>query len=499
MTRRVLTSTLLVALAITLAITARATRRPMRYAIHVVPAEDRVLQLARAAGFDTVVCLFSWREIEPTRGEFHWQRPDEIVNAADYYGLDLVVRLDHHPAWASDAPFTINAPPDNIDDYAQFVYHVAERYRGRVLAYIIWNEPNLAIEWGGRQPSPEEYAALLREAYFAVKRADPAALVVSAGLASTNHNDAQAMDDRLFLEGMYRAGAQPHFDVLGAHPYGFGQPPDDPRGAHEGLNMARLEDLREIMVRHGDADKPIWATEMGWRVDGPPQETWQVVSRQEQAQYLVNAFEMAPRRWPWLELMAVWNLGGESDPQWEGYSLLEADGRPRPAYEALKRMRKGWSARELRFALRAAWEKAVQRWGRARVQILAQDAPFHLGDSDYSTPWRPLFGARHPSTRWEGTFYLRDPGVKPWKLTMVVMQSNVWNNRVWLNGRPLSPPLPTDDFSSTWVSVKWEVPPAWLRPGANQLAITIGQTLPLLQDVRFSWDDVQVKDIVLYR
>lgn len=473
--------------------------RQFHYAVHTLRANPQVLALARAAGFDTVVQLFSWREIEPTRGEFHWQYPDEVVRGAAYYGLDLVVRLDHHPAWASDAPLTLNAPPDDLEDYARFVRAVASRYRGRVRAYIIWNEPNLAREWGGRPPNPAEYVALLRVAHRAVKEADPEALVVSAGLAPTNHRDAEAMDDRLYLEGMYRAGARPFFDVLGAHPYGFGHPPDDPPGAHDGLNMWRVQDLRVVMERYGDGDKPVWATEMGWTVATGGEAAWQAVTPEQQAAYLVAAFTRARREWPWLTLMAVWNLDGGEHPEWGGYSLLDRDGTPRPAYEALRALDKGWDIPSPRELLTRAWEWVIDRWGHPQYPVLAEDVVVHLGDSQFPLPWVPLYGARNPSTVWRGTVYVRDPGRRPWQLTMRVMQSNVWGNYVWVNGVRLEPPMPREDFSGSWVSYTWEVPAGVLRPGPNEVTITINRTLPVLQDARFAWDDVQVKDIVLRR
>lgn len=33
----------------------------------------------------------------------------------------------------------------------------------------------------------------------------------------------------------------------------------------------------------------------------------------------------------------------------------------------------------------------------------------------------------------------------------------------------------------------------------NEIAVVIGRILPILQDLRFAWDDVQIKDIVLAR
>jgi hypothetical protein len=458
-----------------------------------------MLALARQAGFDTVVELFSWREIEPTRGQFHWQRPDEVVAGAGYYGLDLVVRLDQHPGWASPVTTALNAPPDDLADYVRFVSIVAARYRGRVKGYIIWNEPNLAIDWGGRPPDPAGYAAMLAAAYRAVKEVDPQALVVSAGLAPTNHQDDEAMDDRVFLEAFYQAGAKDTFDVLGAHPYGFGYPPDAPRGAHGGLNLARVQDLRDIMVRHGDSHKPVWATELGWTVDASGQDEWQTVSPEQQAEYLLGALQRARQEWPWLELVAVWNLGGHGHAEWSGYSLLDADGQPRPAYQALSALDKGWRASRPADALAAARRFFKTRWGRPRYPVLAPDAVIHLGDSDYTEPWMPLYGARNPSTRWEGLVYVPHPGSEPWKLSLRIMQSNVPANYVWVNGQRLEPDFPPEDFSGSWVSITREVPAGLLRPGPNQVAVTIGRTLPVLQDRYFSWDDLQIKDVVLWR
>lgn len=121
---------------------------------------------------------------------------------------------------------------------------------------------------------------------------------------------------------MYDAGAAAYFDVLGVHAYGFGYPPHDPHGAHEGLNLARIQDLRAIMLRHGDHG-PVWITEMGWTVQGNQHSVWQEVTRTQQAEYLVAALQRIREQWTWVELVTIWNFGGESSRAWGGYSLLE--------------------------------------------------------------------------------------------------------------------------------------------------------------------------------
>ncbi len=117
----------------------------------------------------------------------------------------------------------------------------------------------------------------LKAGYQAVKGADPRAWVVSAGLALTGDDTAAAEDDREYLDAMYRAGAAPYFDVLGAHPYGFGYPPDDLHGAHQGLNMARLAASARD---HGRTWRPGQA-DMGYRngLDGQRQRACGVAGR----------------------------------------------------------------------------------------------------------------------------------------------------------------------------------------------------------------------------
>jgi GH35 family endo-1,4-beta-xylanase len=356
--------------------------RPPIVAVHTLRADDEMLRLASEAGFDAVVQVFSWLEIEPTREEWHWEYPDFVVRAAEHHGLDLIVRLDGLPAWAAEPAMDSAAPPDNLDDYAVFAGTVAQRYRGQIKGYIVWNEPNLAKEWGGRPPDPATYTDMLRWAYKAIKAANPEATVVSAGLASTNHQDAEAMDDRAFLEAMYQAGAGDCFDALGAHPYGFAYPPDDPRGAHDGLNLVRLLDLREIMEAHGDGDKPIWVTELGWTTAGVGEGSWLTVTPQQQADYLTGAWRRA-REWPWLQVFTVWNLSQRMPLTDEkaGYSLLDESGEPKPAYHALQaELNQRWGHRLTRWAdrTRASLLGPVPRV----VNILAADEAVHLGDSE---------------------------------------------------------------------------------------------------------------------
>lgn len=455
-------------------------------AFHTLRADDEMLRLSREAGAGAVIQVFSWRELEPTRRQYHWEVTDQVVAGAEYYGLELIVRLDQTPTWLDSAGSGLNAPPRQVNEYRTFAAAVAGRYRGRIKAYILWNEPNLAAEWGGQPPSPVEYVALLRAGYEGVKAGDPGALVVSAGLAPTNNQDDTAMDDRRYLQEMYAAGAAPYFDVLSAHPYGFGLPPQAGLDENDGLVFGRLPALRRIMEANGDGHKPVWITELGWSV-GPPQPgLGGIVSEEEQARYLRAAFEQARREWPWVERFGVWNLARtEAADPFGGFSLLDEAGRPRPAYAALAEL--------------AAAGDIDPPPQPDVVPILAADVLIHLGDSDLPSPWWPLYGGRKPSLRWTGGFYLTEPPPPGTEATLIfeVMQSNELDNTVSINGRRLAPPLPQTDFTRTWFTVRRAVPAGWLQPGHNTVTFEVARLAPDLQHADFEWDDIQLRNVRL--
>jgi hypothetical protein len=327
---------------------------------------DRDLNLVKEAGFTWVKQEFAWREIEGSGpGVFDWNNADRVMDQIDAYGLNVIARVGVQPEWAGGA-FPQVGPPGDYRDFANFLHALATRYQGRIDAYQIWNEPTLAREWGDRSPDPVEYTELLKVAYQTIKSVDPDAYVISAGLAPTSRWDDVAMPDTLFIQGMYDAGAAPYFDLLGAHGAGYKTPPetdpsvvaDDPQlnnGDPSSRELRRIycfrhvEDLRAVMVANGDADKRVALLEFGWTTDHRPDSpyTWHAVGDEEQADYLVRAYEYARENWqPWIAVMSLIYM---PDSQWDkhdeqtywsviypGYPEL----RIRPAYMHLRDMPK---------------------------------------------------------------------------------------------------------------------------------------------------------------
>ena len=302
----------------------------------------QAVTLISQGGFRWVRQRFPWDQIEPVSDEYQWQPWDRIVAAVEDQGLSLIAVLERSPAWARASAGDSHAPPDDVADYVTFAATVAARYQGRIAAYQIWDQPNIWPYWGEQDIDPAAYAALLKAGYQAIKQADPRAVVLSAGLAPNVEPGGRNMSDVLFLDGMYRAGAKPYFDVLGAKPYGFWSGPEDRWVSPATLNFSRLILLRETMVQHGDGDKAVWAVEMGWNAlpeewTGPPS-PWGTDTEAKQADRLAGAIRRAREEWPWLGPIVLQHFhpaAPPDDPIW-GFALVAADGQPRLAYEVLQ-------------------------------------------------------------------------------------------------------------------------------------------------------------------
>ncbi|MDI3340668.1 MAG: hypothetical protein QJR03_09065 [Sphaerobacter sp.] len=315
----------------------------------------RTIDMVKGAGFNWVRIQIQWSEVERQKNQWDPLPIDRIVEQVEGTGVNILATIVKAPDWARD-PSGQRFLRD-YNDLAGFTHFLVERYGDKIDAWEIWNEQNLAAEVGGTV-RVEDYAEMLRAAYEGAKQADRSAIIVFGGLTPTGVNDPSvAIDDVQYLEAFYNLDNgryASYFDVLGIHVNATNHPPDkmvpDNPGEgqwadHPSFYFRRAEQLREVMAKRGD-DRPVWITEFGWTTanQAPGYEYGNDVSEQEQADYLVGAFQWAAEHWPWVRGMFVWNLNYSLivDPSDEKYpwSVLNADWSPRPAYEALRAMPK---------------------------------------------------------------------------------------------------------------------------------------------------------------
>ena len=354
------------------------------------------------------------------RQSFCWSQVDSRSSAAsyDWSSFDRILtplrsqpELEPVAVLMDDPPM----PPDDPDRFAAFAGAFARRYGERIDYYQIWDEPNLASSWGGGPVNPSAYADLLARAACAIRAADPGASILLAGLAPTTETGPQNLSEIRYLERLYQVGAAPSFDVVAAKLYGFDTGPEDRRVDESRLNLSRVVLLREVMVKHGDAGKAIWATQWGWNalpVDwaGAPS-IWGQTDEATQAAWSVKTLGRAREEWPWMGAMIIETLrpdklpagsdsGALENPRW-GFGLVAPDGNPRPVYRAL-----GEWARSLPaaapvggYVARNPWATYGSAW---RVGPLAADPPPPITSEDGPEASASTAGER-ATFRFEGT------------------------------------------------------------------------------------------------
>ena len=285
-----------------------------------------------------------WHQVEAQQGTYDWASLDTITEAMrPYEDLRLVLVIMNSPAWArpNSEPDNVTTPPDDPSALATFASALATRYGDLVDHYQVWDEPNLDDTWGEADPRPADYAALLCQAYPAIHGADARAMVIMGALAPTTEMSGQNIADWLYLDQLYTLDADQCFDAAAAKPYGFNTSPTDRTVRNEVLNFSRLILVREVMVKHGDGRKALWASQWGWN-SLPPDWTgqpsiWGQVTLEQQQAYAAEAMARVDREWPWLGGMITenWQPNAPADSAQWGYAILAPNGTPNALYTTL--------------------------------------------------------------------------------------------------------------------------------------------------------------------
>ncbi|MBA3944262.1 MAG: cellulase family glycosylhydrolase [Herpetosiphonaceae bacterium] len=286
---------------------------------------------------------------------------DAIVDSAHAAGVNVFLSVVAAPSWATSDGKNGMPSPNHFGDFASFLSRLAQRYQGKVQAFEIWNEQNYAVENGGNVKPASYYVDMLGAAYDALKAVDQNIIVVAGAPTPTATNRVDiAVDDLAYFDQMFsNQKFWDKSDVVGAHFSGTLNPPDAyaPNGPGPGWQgnsefyFTRAEELHQHMISSGHGDRQVWLTEFGWATKNvtPGYEYGQYNSLDQQAQYVKRAllrgrFDYAP----WIGGMFVWNLNfsvtaGQSfdlQDQSSGFSILNADWSPRPAYSAIQNMPK---------------------------------------------------------------------------------------------------------------------------------------------------------------
>lgn len=292
---------------------------------------------------------FDWGAIQADgSGIYDWTGTDRVVSAALGSRIKTLGIITYTPKWAQQTlcAGTFACAPDDPAAFGKFAGEVANRYAPQGLHHWeIWNEPNIVMFWKPK-PDVNSYVAILKSAYDSIKTIDPEAIVLSGGLSPAgdeNNNIAPIT----FIRTLYELDTTKDFDGIAIHPYSYPALASFPASWN---CWQQIETIRQLMLAHGDSNKPLWLTEYGAPTSGPgsSHDTTQLYPFTYGSDYMTeNAQEMLIRdalllfsqvKGPtgpffWYSLH---DNGTSRDTPENFFGLLRNDWSKKPAYDVLR-------------------------------------------------------------------------------------------------------------------------------------------------------------------
>ena len=199
-------------------------------------------QLLGELGAVWLLQTFYWDRIENKQGVFNFTWYDNFINTAKENGKKVIAVMAYGSPWTGDKDRYISN--ENIHHFLNFLSVVVNRYKGKVDAWQIWNEPNFMF-WNG---SDNEYFELSKLSAECIRETYPDAYIIGGGLWRTPKG---------FIRGMHKAGAFENLDAISFHPYAV-----NPSGA-----MKLHDDFIKILAELNFTGE-LWITEIGYPTGG---------------------------------------------------------------------------------------------------------------------------------------------------------------------------------------------------------------------------------------
>ncbi len=305
------------------------------------------MELARRAGFGTIVLSSVWSRPETTPDNPELERLRAAIDSARQLGIRPIVAVY---SFSGDTPVS-------AADRVEFGAYAAAILRGipELRLISLGNEPNANLFWmpqfgrGGADAAATAYFRLLETAYPLVKAASPHVTVIGGSLAARGgdnprgsrptHSPTRFIED---LGAAFRASGlrKPPFDLFSIHPYPANSSiPPTARDLHStSIGIADYPKLVQLLTQAFGRPPPIVYGEYGIQTQIPRAElslysgrrsaTIRPVSEQQQADDYVEAIRLAACQ-PLVRMLVFFHVTDESELTGLQTGLYYPNGRPK--------------------------------------------------------------------------------------------------------------------------------------------------------------------------
>ena len=217
--------------------------------------------------------------------------------------------------------------------FARFATTVVAHFKERIRHWEVWHEPDDAAYWPASD-AMTSYSAFLTEVSAAIRAEDPSAVVHLAALSRRLPT---------CLKEIYQCAAKSAFDVVHMNPFVSPLMPDSVGGFRYFYDM-----VRRVMTAAGDADKPVWFSQVGAPGMKDPQaapDWWLGKNPTEVVQeHWVRTVLSEPQRWKGVEKIfwtALRDHPGRTGHGHDFCGLVRPDFSPKPSFNVFRELAAG--------------------------------------------------------------------------------------------------------------------------------------------------------------
>lgn len=315
-----------------------------------LPDGSSAFPVYKRLGVDVLQHQLSWRDVATRRparprdpGDPAYRWPawlDEVVVEADRNGIRTALMVKRTPDWANGGRGEQRVP-SRLRDYADFMVAAARRYR-TVRHWMIWGEPTRGDSFEPMAPGssrgPRVYARMLDQAYGALKGVRRSNVVIGGMTWTVGVITAPQFVRLMRLPN----GKPPRLDWFGHNPFSVRFPRLSRRPYGNGIrDISDLDTLnREVRRAYRHRSRPrLWLSEFTVSARRTNRAFNFFVSERQQARWVSAAYRIANTR-GYIAGLGWYTLLDEPETNTGLTSgLLDAAGKPKPAYYAYRRAR----------------------------------------------------------------------------------------------------------------------------------------------------------------
>ncbi|EMP4695291.1 cellulase family glycosylhydrolase [Klebsiella pneumoniae] len=301
---------------------------------HVSRYEDtpeNILALVKTGGFTSIRAGIPWDALEKNKGNMEFGKNyiklDKLLLSSD----SSIVNNSLLFLGYGNKNYTGGSYPQSKEQIAAFANYtrwIANRYKGKVKYYEIWNEwlVGTGLPKKTTVPDADVFIELVKESSKAIRQEDPNAIILTGSINPLSQRDVSWMFSLIDM------GVLNYVDGLSIHPYSYKSKKINERNVL--TNIKLMDQFENKLAQRSGKSVDLYITEMGF----PTSKYVQGGVSETQAGLSVLRYTIAARSRPYIKGIWWYDLiddGTNKLNNEHNFGFIQFDGTPKYSFNLL--------------------------------------------------------------------------------------------------------------------------------------------------------------------